>query len=248
MMTDQQPQQPKNPEPPPMPMPSRQEPPPMPSSQVPPPSPLGEDLKEQFKTAANDSLSSLKGFWQNPETGVVNALGNIGPQKAMLTALFMIGSIAIANYLFIRMASTSQLSAFFTLGGSLRLLVQLALPSIALAITFSLTSIALKSGCGYKECSFAAAMVSIPLVLPGFGLVFVGAANPMIYAALIFATLCFMALLTYFTCRHVLGFGQKMSFLLTPSLLLASAYLTIVFTRMWMDESGRALFPSLYAL
>lgn len=220
----------------------------MTSSQVPPVSPLGPDIKGQLNTAANDSLSTLKGLWQNPETGIANALSNIGPQKAMHTALFMIGSIAIVNYLCIRTASTPQVSALFNLEGSLRILLLLAFPSIALAITFSLASIAMKSSSGYKECSFAAAMVSVPLVLPGFGLVFFGVTSPMIYIALIFATLCFMTLLTYFTCRHVLAFGQKMSFLLTPSLLWASAYLTIILTRMWMGESGKALFPSQFGI
>lgn len=239
MSEEQHPQDSKKQEPPPM--PSGQEPPPMPSGSPSQsrdessPSYAGPGVKENFKTTAKDSWSSLKGLWKNPETGIANALNNLGHQKAMFTGIFLIVSIALVNYLFIRMASPGELAELFTIENSFRLIVQLAFPGLSLAIVFLLANLLFKTDRNHKDCIFMAGMVSLPMVLPGAGLVILGYSNIELHVAMVVASMCFLALLTYSTFRHVLDCDPRKAFILTPITLLAMAYITSVFSRMWME-------------
>jgi len=234
--------------------PNQQQPPPMPGGgsqpeSVPPPMPSGQSApphdpqhgakaraKEQFKSTANDSWSSVKGLWENPETGIGNALNQLGQQKVMFTGIFLIASIAIANYFLIRMAAPSELASLFTLENSFRLIVQLSFPSLAFAIAFQLANVVLKSERNFKDCLFMAGMVSLPFLLPSLGLLVLGYSNVELHVAIVVASLCFLALLTYATYRHALDCEARKSFILTPLTLLAMVYITSVFSRRWMEE------------
>ncbi len=91
---------------------------------------------DTFKSTARDAWDCVKGLWTNPETSQSNALEKLGHHKAMLTGLFIIVSIAILNYVLVRIALPRDFAPLFTFENSIRLLGFYTFPSLSLAIVF----------------------------------------------------------------------------------------------------------------